>query len=284
MPDCIAKHGFHAAVEISEFEIAHIQALKEFVEMENIDCDFNLTRTFDVFYNASHGDRAKLVYKQLVEAGIPGLKDVLYTGPKNAEAVSGIKDATACFSYTAAHLWPYKLVMWLLAKVVAQGVNLQTNTPVTHISLDTDDKDYYTVTTPRGSIRAYKIVYASNAYTAGIVPQYTDVIVPCRAICSRIKAPEGSKPLPHLSNTFCIHQGPGFYDYLTPSLDGSIILGGARSAYVWNRKSWQGVSDDNTLIEPAAHYLNGYMQRTFRGWENSDAVTDSVWAGSMFNP
>ncbi len=45
----MASYGVHAAVESSKFEIAHIQAFKELIEKEHIDCDFTLTRTFNVF-------------------------------------------------------------------------------------------------------------------------------------------------------------------------------------------------------------------------------------------
>lgn len=45
----MASHGIRAAAEISKFEIAHIQAFKELIEKENIDCGFTLTRTFEGF-------------------------------------------------------------------------------------------------------------------------------------------------------------------------------------------------------------------------------------------
>lgn len=139
------------------------------------------------------------------------------------------------------------------------------------------------MTTSRGPTRTRKIVYASNGYTASILPQYANMIAPCRSICSRIKAPAEARSLPHLSNTYCIRQGPGLYDYLIPSVDGSIVVGGARSVFAKNREVWYGVSDDSKFIEPAQHYFDGYMQRTFRGWEDSGAVTDKIWTGSMLD-
>lgn len=188
-----------------------------------------------------------------------------------------MKGAKGCFSYTAGHLWPYKLILALLSRVLARGVNLQTHTPVSHISEDRDEFGRWTVETPRGSVKAKTVVFATNAYTAALVPQYKDKIVPIRGICSRIVASEGA---PLLSNTYTIRWGPSIYDYLVPRADGSIIVGGARSAYLSDLDSWYNNVDDSKLIESVGSYFDGYMQRNFRGWENSGARTDRVWTGS----
>lgn len=86
-----------------------------------------------------------------------------------------------------------------------------------------------------------------------------------------------------LTNTYSIRIGPGQYNYLIPRPDGSIIVGGAEvvpNAQSSNREHWYNVTDDSTLIEPVKNYFDGFMQRTFRGWEDSGAVTDMVWTGS----
>lgn len=176
--------------------------------------------------------------------------------------------------------------MYLLAFAFAKGANLQTTTPVTHVSTTVDSDGLWTVTTPRGAIKTKKLVFASNAYTAGISPQYAQKIIPIRAICSRIVTPPG-KSVPVLTNTYSIRNGPGQYDYLIPRPDGSIIVGGAEAipnAHSPNREHWYNVTDDSTLIEPVKDYFDGFMQRTFKGWEDSGAVTDMVWTGSELTP
>jgi len=39
--------------------------------------------------------------------------------------------------------------------------------------------------------------------------------------------------------------------------------------------------DDSTLIESVQDYYDGYMQRTYRGWEGTGAKVDSIWTGVM---
>ena len=194
--------------------------------------------------------------------------------------MSGVKKAKGCFSYPAASLWPYKLVIALLQRALNGGVNLQTHTPVDSISEKPDKTGCWLVNTPRGVVRARKIIFATNAYTAALAPQYKNKIVPVRGICSRIVTP---KPAPLLSFTYTLRWGPTTYDYLIARADGSIVVGGARAAFFSNLDSWYDVTDDSQLIDSAKSYFDGYMQRNFRGWEHSEAKTDQVWTGSMAN-
>lgn len=172
------------------------------------------------------------------------------------------------------------MVMHLLKGVVNKGANLQTMTPVTHISEHPLPDGRWLVTTERGSIKAKQVLLATNGYTAHLAPQFKDHIVPVRGICSRIVVPQG-KVTPFLPQTYSIRHGPSMYDYLIPRPDGSIIVGGAKQNFWSDRSHWYGVTDDSKLIEPAKPYFDGLMQRTFIGWENSGAYTDRVWTGSM---
>ena len=279
MSNYIEKYGLEAAAEISKHEVAHIQEIKSLVEKEHIDCDFTLTRTFDVFLDEAFANKSKNAYDSMVKKGLTSIQDAHFTPAKHAERVSGVKAAKGCFSFTAAHLWPYKFVMHLLSLAVARGLNLQTHTPVTHVTSTPDANGCYSVTTPRGTIAAKKVVFASNGFTAGILPEYAQKIVPCRGLCSRIVTPDPNKA-PFLNNTYCLQRpGHGMYDYLIPRVDGSIIVGGAKST-MSDKSVWYDNPNDNELIEPAKGYFDGYMQRGFIGWEDSRAYVDKVWTGS----
>lgn len=185
----------------------------------------------------------------------------------------------SCFTFTAGHVWPYKLVMHLLKGVVQKGANLQTHTPVTHVSEKALSDGRWEVSTQRGTIKAKHVLFATNAYTSRLAPQFKDHIVPVRGICSRIVTPKG-KPAPFLPQTYSIRYGPSMYDYLIPRNDGSIIVGGAKQNFWSDRSHWYNVSDDSRLIEPAKSHFDGLMQRMFIGWEKSDAHVDKVWTGS----
>lgn len=44
----LQKHGAEAVAEIAIFEMAHVKAIKDLVEKEQIDCDLVLTRALHV--------------------------------------------------------------------------------------------------------------------------------------------------------------------------------------------------------------------------------------------
>ncbi|KAK2008863.1 FAD dependent oxidoreductase [Colletotrichum eremochloae] len=275
----VATHGIEAATEVAEFEAKNLPAVKQVVEAEGIDCDFVLTRAVDALMSDAIHKRMKTGVDMLRKNGVSVIDDVYYAEGAEAEQLSGVKGVKACLSYSAGHLWPYKLIIHLLSKAIEAGVNLQTHTPVNSVTETPDEDGYLTLATPRGKIRAAKIVYATNAYTSTLLPEFVDKIVPVRGICSHI-AP-GKKPSPLLPHSYIIRWSDTEYEYLIPKLDGSIVVGGARSKYYHDLPSWYNNVSDDQLIESAKTHFDGYMQRVFHGWEDSGATTSKVWTGIM---
>lgn len=284
--DIATTHGFEAALECANFERSHVPAIKKTIEDENIDCDFVLTRCCDVLLTEDMASKLRTSVSMLRKAGLPTVVEDVYDGaamdPQSAEQLSGVKGAKACFTYTAGHIYPYKFIHGLLMKCINKyGVNLQTNTPVTaDIPKYPDPSDgRIEITTARGVIRAKKVVCATNAYTSSVLPEYAGRIVPVRGICSRItNASANTSPL---QMSYIIRSSSTAYEYLIPRLDGSIIVGGARSKYMDKLSDWYDNVNDDALIPSAADFFDGYMQRYFKGWEKSGAITDRVWTGIM---
>lgn len=281
----VLTHGVEVAAECAAFEAETLKAVKTAVEEEQIDCDFVLTRAVDALMTDAIHARMKAGFDRLRAAGVDAVtRDVFYEGdPARAQQLSGVKGARACLSYSAGHCWPYKLILALLQKAVGAGVNLQTHTPVTGVAGAADAEGYYAVSTrDRGGLRARKVVYATNGYTSSILPEFENKIVPVRGICSHITVPEDKKPAPMLPHSYMVRWSPTEYEYLIPRLDGSIVVGGARAKYYRDLDSWYDCVEDDKLITTgnAHHYFDGYMQKNFRGWEQSGAYTNKVWTGS----
>ncbi|OQE81596.1 hypothetical protein PENNAL_c0040G04827 [Penicillium nalgiovense] len=277
-----ADHGVEAAAEVAAFEAKHVTFLKEFIEKESIDCDYSVTRAIDVQLSRDHSATLKEAYEGLIDKGCEATKKAKYIPRDEAEQFSGVRGAQGCFTYEAGHIWPYKFVLHLLEKAIAKGVNLQMHTPVSGITQSTPTTSdlLWTVNTSRGSVATKTVVLATNAYTSSLAPQYKEKIIPVRGTCSRIIVPPGSTA-PRLTNTYTLRWNNWNYDYLIPRADGSIVVGGARPAFINDLDSWYNVSDDSLVLEPAVRYWDNYMQRNFVGWENSHAYTDRVWTGIM---
>lgn len=174
--------------------------------------------------------------------------------------------------------------MGLLDRCVAKGLNLQTNTPVHHISDSPSPTDNrYAITTPRGTIRAKKIVLATNAYTQSIAPQYADKIVPIRGMCSRI-VPVATKtnpsPSPFLPYTYLIRYAADYGDYLISRADGSIVVGGGRHHFWHEKDEYYNNVDDGSLIESAKTHFDELMQRNYLGWDGVKTEVGHLWSGS----
>lgn len=175
-------------------------------------------------------------------------------------------------------MWPYKFIMHLVRLLIAAGVNLQTYTPAT--SVTAHPHGGFVVETPRGRVRAGKVIHASNAYVSALLPEYAQSIIPCKGICCRITVPEGVTA-PLLTNSYINRAEDNTLSYLIPRADGSIVVGGAASVFRPFREQWYDNVDDSVLIDSAKDYYDGYMQRTYRGWEDTGARVDNIWTGVM---
>ncbi|KAJ5757560.1 FAD dependent oxidoreductase [Penicillium nucicola] len=279
MTRLMERVGTDLALEVPEFEIAHLPALKALIEKENIDCDFTLTRSIDVWCNEEAALKAKKMFDTLRSRDFEFMKDVFFVLGENAEGISGVKGAKAYASFTAGSLWPYKLILHLTKAILGTGlVNLQTHTLVTSVTQQSSGA--FVVTTPRGSIVAKKVVYANNAYISGLLPQYAPAIVPCKGLCTHISVPDGERA-PLLNNSYIVREEDKTLSYLIPRPDGTIVVGGASSRLQCLPDQWYNNTDDSVLIEDIKNYFDGFMQRNFHGWENSGAQVDKVWTGIM---
>ncbi|KAH9908950.1 FAD dependent oxidoreductase superfamily [Xylariomycetidae sp. FL2044] len=280
IPTFIDRAGVEAAAEIAEFEIKHLQAIKDVVKKEGLDCDFTLTRTTDVWCNNDAGRQVKAIYDDLVSRGLKYMEDVHFVEGSRAEGVSGVTNAKACATYTAGTIFPYKFIIQLVARLHQRGVNVQTHTPA--LEVVQGPSGGLTVRTERGIIKAGRVVHATNAYVKALLPEYAKNIIPCKGICTHIATPEG-KRAPFLNNSYIIREtgDPSVLSYLIPRHDGGIIVGGASQIFRGHLDQWYNNTDDGCLIESAKDYYHDYMQKNFHGWEDSGAYVKDIWTGVM---
>lgn len=274
------KYGEKGAAEIMNFEFSHIQAMKELIEKEGIDCDFILTRSCDVHLSPKAANSAISGYYGMMKNPYVKYKhDVQINFGDPARVISKVEKSSVCLTYTAGQLWPYKLIVHLLKKCVNKGLNLQTNTPVTKIEKLESGK--YLIKTPRGSIITTKLVLATNAYTASVEPKFEDKIVPIKGICSHIVSSDSTKRTPHLTNTYGIRYGGADADYLINRPDGSVIVGGAKKHIFPFKTVFYKNVDDSTLIQGSKDYFDQYMQKRFYTWKDFDSKPDYIWSGIL---
>lgn len=194
----------------------------------------------------------------------------------------------ATLSKGAGSLWPYKLVSFVLEKLVKEGkINLQTTTPVTQI---TSSDGRHTLSTPRGSISANTVILATNGYTSALLPHFADLIVPVRGEMSALFPPKDSTLIPNSYGMVgTLGQPANSDDYLiqrpfkdVPNPAGHLMFGGGRGA---GNKPAIGVSDDSVIDEGSAAYLRATLLKVLKLDGKTDGLKEleaaAQWTGIM---
>lgn len=211
---------------------------------------------------------------------------------KDAESFKKHRIAAGCVGATlsegAASLWPYKLVTFILEKLVKERrINLQTTTPVNEI---TSEGGRHTLHTPRGTITTPTLILATNGYTSALLPHFADLIVPVRGEMSALLPPKGSTLLPNsYGMVAALGQPANNDDYLiqrpyagVPNPKGHLMFGGGRGA---GHLPSIGVSDDTIVDDGAATYLRSALLKVLdldgetAGVEQLEAAAE--WTGIM---
>ncbi|OOF93921.1 hypothetical protein ASPCADRAFT_209176 [Aspergillus carbonarius ITEM 5010] len=271
-------HG-DAATQVMAHQLAQLSALKDVVDKEGIECDLKVTRSFDVFFDEDHAREVYAFIDAKKSEGVSWAKEVEWIEASDVDKITGVMNGKGALSTPAISLWPYKLVTALLSRVLELGGQLYTGTCVANVE---EESGQTTLRTSRGILTAKKTVFATNAYTAALLPEYEGFITPVKGENSHLAPLPFFKPPISLENTYNLRFTAEYADYLVPRPDGTIILGGAKWTYDSNRDSWWNTVDDRTLIHDAATaHFDSVMARHYRGWENANAHHDMVWSGIM---
>ncbi|KAM0558138.1 hypothetical protein ACHAPJ_005305 [Fusarium lateritium] len=292
--------GVEEAVKILRFSEANIAELKAIVaQLDKSEQDAVELR--EVNATATIGDRKTLdhlkssfklmkdsVDKTTLEYGIVEDQDVIKNTYKYRDgiAVSEQKGAGA--------LWPYRLIT-ILQKHLLNAHNsrfsIETNTPVVSISYQevADQPGFnYVLQTPRGTIRARKIIHCTNGYSSHLVNSLTGMIYPLRGTCS-VQYPGDS--FPRLGSEYSwtkMHKGSydpetriltaGLYYAQQNAKSGEIVIGG-ESQEIENLLT----SDDSQVAPSAKDHISSILPKIYLDADNAKAK--KVWSGIMgFTP
>lgn len=175
------------------------------------------------------------------------------------------------------------------------GMNLQTYTPALGLDRSSSNPDRWVVKTPRGDIDTETVIVTTNAYTSSFLPEFKEKIIPVRGTACAITPAESHSPagvrgtIPY---TYGFRHATGDTDYLiarqggpiTGRGDKSIILGGAKSAFLKDHKLWHNNRNDDEEMPGARKYFEGFMKKHFSDWNgNARGNVDLVWSGGEFN-
>jgi len=274
-----------AAAQIARFEYNNIMSLHAFAQEKNIDCDLYSGDTVDIFYSAPE-------WKHAQEA-IAALRDAM---PNELETVARYEFWTAeearerfcvkgeeCFGavkYQAGSLSAYRCVVGILKLCIEKDLQFFTNTPATH--LERNNSGLWEITTPKGVIRARKVILATNGYTAAVWPPFQSAIIPLRGQITAQAPPPNLMALP-TTYSFIYQDG---YEYMIPKplhskyppFPGDIVIGGGTATLPDEGAGEFGITDDSSLNPVLSAYLRNCTKRYFGDDSNDvDSGNGSAW-------
>lgn len=243
----------------------------DFIEKYNIDCDLQLSDALNVAVSIEEAKYMKQYFDTCVKLELNDDNNMTYFNEKEAQDYSNSKIAKGGVHFKfAGQVWPAKFVCGIADVVLKLGVNIQTHTLVTNVVRDLKN-DIYLVKTDRGIIRATHVVYATNGYTSGIVPELKNVITPTRG---QILV---TSPLPiRLKGNMWFDYG---YQYIIQRPDGRVVLGGSR---LEGENAEEHNFDDSYIDINVAKSLKSFLVKTWP--ELKDDKTwwvEYEWTGIM---
>ncbi|KAL1604907.1 hypothetical protein SLS60_004448 [Paraconiothyrium brasiliense] len=276
--------------EVAFFELKNVHTVRSYIEEHNVPCEWRTVSGCRQFWT-----------EELLAEAEKEITRLESTAPEIAKQVRIIKDKEelkkncvnpdcigASLTAGAGSLWPYKLVTFILEKLVKEGrLNLQTTTPVTEIS---SQGSSHILHTPRGNISAPTVILATNGYTSALLPNFADLIVPVRGEMSALFPPEKSSILPHSYGMIgALGQPANNDDYLiqrpysgVPNPAGHLMFGGGRGV---GKLPAVGVSDDTVIDPDTAAYLREALLKVMALPGQTDGVKElkaaAEWTGIM---
>ncbi|KAL1840994.1 hypothetical protein VTJ49DRAFT_7548 [Mycothermus thermophilus] len=208
--------------------------------------------------------------------------------------------------YFAGSLSAYALTIGVLRECLRRGpgeFNLQTWTAATKLLqrgqhvVEADSGYPWEVHTPRGVVRAHRVVLATNGYTAALLSEFQGRILPVRG---QVTAQRPGKALPEggcLPTTYSFIYGSGYEYMVTQQRDtgarwpGDVVIGGGLMRTSEQGRDECGVTDDGAVNAQISEYLSEAALRYFGGADGSWGEDDPEgrvrreWTGIMgFSP
>lgn len=218
--DAITHLGHKTARTILQVTLDNRTLLRQVIQKENITCDYREPGHIHLSLTQQDLDvstRSSLVLQQ------DGVATTILE-PAQLQAFIrtsiGPKIVGAMFNPHGGLVHPTKLVHGLLAAAQRYGANIvKAEAQQLH-----REKDDTLVQTNIGNISAKRILVATNAWIARLLPQLQSVIVPVRG---QVLA---YKPVPPVFSTGVGVNLSGTGEYWQQAPDGTIVIGGCRTA------------------------------------------------------
>ncbi|MDZ4298313.1 MAG: FAD-binding oxidoreductase [Moraxellaceae bacterium] len=174
LPALVKQVGINRAREFMSFNDRSVRKVEEILSKYEIDCDYQPVGNITCGIHLRHHNKIKHIAELANSLGV----DLRFFGKEEMRERQlpkafdiGVLDPRG------GHLDPGKYVMGLRMAAIAAGVRIYENTRVVGINEATTP---VVITTERGSVRAEKVIVATNGYTPVTLGLLKEKIIPIR--------------------------------------------------------------------------------------------------------
>ncbi len=254
-----AKYGTETARALGDMAFEGNRIIRERIRQYAIACDLKNGNVFAACNRKQlEGLREhKALWERFGNHELELLEGEAYKREIGSERYTG-----ALVDHSGGHLHPLTLVLGQAAAFESLGGVIHERTPVSGVR----HGETVMLTTPRGSVRARRVVMAGNAYLQGVLPELESKSMPCG---TQIVTTE---PLPQalrrelIPNDMAVEDCNYLLDYYRFTADGRLLYGGGVNY------GGQDPADIAAVIRPK-------MLKTFP--QLAEVRIDFAWSGNF---
>ncbi|XWW94245.1 hypothetical protein V2A60_002188 [Cordyceps javanica] len=297
--DLLEHHGAEEAVKIARFAKRNLEKVHDLASASPERKEYSqvrLLRDVICFSNSEDFALAKESWT-LYEEYVPEDKGKTeFLSSEEAAQKYNVRATAGAVTFPNGAGWPYRLItdVWLqLYDEYQSRFSIETTTPVENITYDASCTDRpYTLHTPRGDVKAAKIIHATNGYAGHLLPCLRGSIYPLRGSMSVQKStPEFGQHGGSLTWSMANRRTyepetdvleAGTYYAHQNALTGDIFVGGEKT-----KASDFFVADDAEMNTHCRDNFASLLPRYFiNGWNKEDQGVAgpeirATWTGIM---
>ena len=248
-----------------------VAEVKRVTEKEGIDCDFLMTDCLTFAQTPAQWERLQRDYEAARNWEVPGTRLELIDGKEAAARIRVQNAHGAMVRHDVARVQPAKLVRGLALAVERRGVAIYEQTKVTAISKGL-------VSTDRGTVRARRIVRATEGFTHGIPGQEREWLPLNSAQIVTQPVPQALWDEIGWEKFQLLADASHAYCYAQRTADNRITMGGRGVPYRFGSKT-----DVNGQTQPATvEALIGILHRMLP--QTRSLAIDHAWCGVLGVP
>lgn len=263
----IERDGLKEALAERAMQFETMDFQRRYIEANGVEADLQFDGYAVAWFNVRDVESGERAHETCIEhrdqCGDPycGLNQAL----SRTEAVKRMHSPDvegALFQPAGGGLWAARIVFALLEEAITAGVTLRTQTRVLSVTpavvanQTTEEAPLWLVNTDKGAVRARHVVFATNAYTASLLPEFDGVINPYR---NQVVM---TAPVPPLwSELFWFSSPPAgsSYAYFFQRADGRIVIGS-------NAATGDQLDDSEVSDVVTQRILGAYTCMAFSGY------------------